>query len=291
MKNTATRQLFPYEADDSHRKPLSRSGNRLHGIIAEALDRDGVVILPPSSVEETLGIATAIGMFFDTIMLDPWYNKGFGGVQPDYMAYFLNVIRQSGKLADHVYYWGFPEIVAPFVERIPEPLKLTCWLTWYYKNNPSVIRGWRSSQNACLHLSRPGATLHPERFLNEKQLALKEQGKLRYMPGPTSVLEDKSWDVVEEPLLVGFVGRKEQTGHPSQKPQKVYDHLLQMTMSEKGVLLDPMAGSGTAGAVAQHRGFRAILCDRSEEYTQLMEKRLGIGRLSIAREVAALLEF
>ena len=170
------------------------------------------------------------------------------------------------------------------------PLKLTCWLTWYYKNNPSVIRGWRSSQNACLHLSRPEAVLHPERFLNDKQLALKERGKLRYMPGPTSVLEDKLWDVIEQPLLVGFVGRNEQTGHPSQKPQKVYDHLLQMSMSENGIVLDPMGGSGTSGVVAQHRGFKAILCDRSDEYTQIMEKRLGIGRLSVAREIAALLE-
>jgi len=109
------------------------------------------------------------------------------------------------------------------------------------------------------------------------------------MPGPTSVLEDSPADVVEEPLLVGFVGRKEQTGHPSQKPQRVYDHLLQMSMSEGGILLDPMAGSGTSGVVAKKRGFRAILCDKSEEYTQLMEKRLDTARLPIEREIAELL--
>jgi hypothetical protein len=181
-------------------------------------------------------------------MLDPWYNKGFGGMQEDYLAFFLDVIRHSGELSSHVYFWGFPEIVAPFVERIPTPLTLTCWLTWYYKNNPSVIRCWRSSQNACLHLSRTDGVLHPERFLNDKQLALQAQGKLRYMPGPTSVLDgnfDAPADVIEQALLVGFVGRKEQTGHPSQKPFKVYDQLLKMTMSHGGLLLDPMCGSGT----------------------------------------------
>lgn len=62
--------------------------------------------------------------------------------------FWLDVIRQSGLLSDHVYFWGFPEIVAPFVERIPEPLSLVSWLTWYDKNKPSVIRGWRSSQHA-----------------------------------------------------------------------------------------------------------------------------------------------
>lgn len=262
---------------------------RIQTFIDEALEKENVAVLPPLELKTTLRIVQALNLKFDTVMLDPWYNKGFGGFQDDYMSFFLDVIKQSGEISDHVYFWGFPEVVATFVERIPLPLKLTCWLTWYYKNNPSVIRGWRSSQNACLHLSRVNATLHPERFLNEKQLALKEKGKLRYMPGPTSVLEDTSTDVIEEPLLVGFVGRNEQTGHPSQKPAKVYDHLLQMAMSEAGLLLDPMAGSGTSGVVAKQRNFRAILCDGSEEYTLLIEKRLNLMRLPIEQEIASFL--
>lgn len=261
--------------------------------ISIALEQDGVALLPPQDVNKTLALVSLLDYHFDTTMLDPWYNKGFGGIQENYLPFFLDVIRQSGLISDHVYFWGFPEIVAPFVERIPQPLQLICWLTWYYKNNPSVIRGWRSSQNACLHVSNPGASMHPERFLNEKQLALKARGKLRYMPGPTSVLDggfDDLPDVIEQPLLVGFVGRKEQTGHPSQKPFKVYDQLLRMTVSDGGLILDPMSGSGTTGAVAQERKFKAILCDGSDEYTQLIEKRLGVNRLPIQDEIEQLLE-
>lgn len=263
---------------------------RIKNAIDEAIDRDGIAILPSQDVKRTLALVKRLGYHFDTAMLDPWYNKGFGGVQDGYLPFFLDVIRQSGDVSEHVYFWGFPEIVAPFVERIPKPLELVCWLTWYYKNNPSVIRGWRSSQNACLHMSRPGATLHPERFLNEKQLALKEKGKLRYMPGPTSVLDDSPTDVIEQSLLVGFVGRKEQTGHPSQKPFKVYDQLLKMSVSDGGLILDPMCGSGTAGAVAKERGLRAILCDGSDDYTKLVEKRLGIQRLDLENEISGLLD-
>lgn len=270
--------------------PILRGITGVKNAIDEALERDGVVILPPQDVKQTLTLMKLLGYYFDTTMLDPWYNKGFGGIQDDYLPFFLDVIRQSGNLAEHVYFWGFPEIVAPFVERIPKNLELVCWLTWYYKNNPSVIRGWRSSQNACLHLGKSGAVLYPERFLNEKQLALKEKGKLRYMPGPTSVLDDSPTDVIEQALLVGFVGRNEQTGHPSQKPFKVYDQLLQMTVSEQGLILDPMCGSGTAGAVAKERGFRAILCDGSDEYTKLVEKRLSVKRLNIAAKIASLLK-
>jgi site-specific DNA-methyltransferase (adenine-specific) len=235
-----------------------------------------------------MDLVSAAGIQIDATMLDPWYNKGVGGIQADYLRFWTDRISAAGKLSRHVFFWGFPEIVAPFVERIPESLKLVCWLTWYYKNNPSVIRGWRSSQNACLHLAREGAPLFPERFLNEKQLALKDKGKLRYMPGPTSVLEGQPDDVIEQALLVGFVGRKEQTGHPAQKPAAVFEKLFRMTVSDGGTVFDPMCGSGTSGETAKRLGFRAILCDLSEDYTRMVEKRLGIARLPIADEIAAL---
>ena len=37
-------------------------------------------------------------------------------------------------------------------------------------------------------------------------------------------------------------------------------------------------GSGTTGAVCRDLGRRAILCDASEEYTRMTEKRLGVKR-------------
>jgi site-specific DNA-methyltransferase (adenine-specific) len=177
----------------------------------------------------------------------------------------------AGHISQHVFLWGFPEIIAGFVERIPPPLSLVAWLTWYYKNSPSVIRGWRSSQNACLHLSRPGAKLFPEHFLNEAQREKLAQGKLRYMPGPTSV--------IEESLLCGFVGRNEQMGHPAQKPVAVFERIILMTTKENDVVLDPMSGAGTTGEAARRLGRRAILCDESEEYTRMSEERLAVARL------------
>lgn len=263
-------------------KPQRPANKHAVESIRNAIDQNGVVILPPMDVADSVALIASANLAVDCAMLDPWYNKGFGGIQDDYMPFFLNVIHSCGKFADHIYFWGFPEIIAPFVDKIEPPLALTCWLTWYYKNNPSVIRGWRSSQNACLHLSRPGSKLFPERFLNDKQKELAKKGKLRYMPGPTSVLDCTPTDVIEAPLLVGFVGKKEQTGHPSQKPFNVYDQILQMAVRENGLVFDPMAGSGTTGEVCKARGFRAILCDRSEEYTQIMEKRLGISRITLA---------
>jgi site-specific DNA-methyltransferase (adenine-specific) len=200
-------------------------------------------------------------------MFDPWYNKGFGGVREDYVPYICSILERLSDIADHTYFWGFPEIVALFVDKLPSKYKLTAWLTWYYKNNPSVIRGWRSAQMACLHLSREGATLYPEHFLNEAQLQKKAEGKLRYMPGPPSV--------IEAALLVGFVGRKEQTGHPSQKPVAVYAPLIEMVTKEGDLVFDPMCGSGTTGEACRKLNRRAVLSDHNPEYVQMVQERLG----------------
>lgn len=271
---------------------LKSTQDRLRSKIEAALNRDGVVILPPSDAVDLLRNLSGIGTTSVCTILDPWYNKGFGGVvdRDEYDKFISELLDVSSHLSAHVYLWGFPEIVARYVEDVPESLKLEAWLTWYYKNNPSVIRGWRSAQNACLHFRRADGVMHPEHFLNAKQLEKMREGKLRYMPGPTSVIDDqfsdedvieKIDDVIQESLMVGFVRKHEQTGHPSQKPISVYDRIIRMATVEGDVVVDPMAGSGTTGAACLALGRKAILCDSDPQYIAMMEKRLGLNCLSV----------
>jgi hypothetical protein len=238
----------------------------------EALQVHSVAVVRPLDVEDSLEFAANSQLDVKVTMLDPWYNKGIGGQRNDYVSYILRLLDLASEFSEHVFLWGFPEIVASFVDRLPTRLKLVAWLTWYYKNNPSVIRGWRSSQMACLHLAQEDHTLYPEHFLNEAQQEKKAAGKLRYMPGPTSVIESA--------LQIGFVGRQEQTGHKAQKPVAVYTPLIEMTTIEGDLIFDPMAGSGTTGMVARASGRQAILMDHSEEYTAIMEARLGVSRIA-----------
>lgn len=231
-----------------------------------------VSVLEPLDVEDSLSLARKSDLQFSVTMLDPWYNKGVGGVRDDYVDYIVHLLELSASVSPHTFLWGFPEIVALFIPRLPQSLSLNCWLTWYYKNNPSVIRGWRSAQMTCLHLTREDAVLYPQHFLNEKQLQKQAEGKLRYMPGPTSVIEN--------PLNIGFVRKNEQTGHPSQKPENVYEVLYRMTTTPSSLVLDPMCGAGTTGAVAYRLGFSCVLSDHNDEYIGLSERRLGIVRLS-----------
>ena len=201
-------------------------------------------------------------------ILDPWYNKGVGGQRSDYDAWLRSLVLEASRKTDHVFVWGFPEIVHRLLDELPEGFELNAWLTWYYKNCPSVIRGWRSAQNTCLHLQRHGARIYPEHFLNEAQLQKKAEGKLRYMPGPPSVFE--------APLSIGFVRRSEQTGHPSQKPIEVIDPLIRMSTVPGDLVLDPMAGSGSTGVACRLSGRDVILSDKDPTYIRIMEQRLQI---------------
>jgi DNA modification methylase len=44
---------------------------------------------------------------------------------------------------------------------------------------------------------------------------------------------------------------------------------------EEGTILDPFAGSGTTGVVAQKHNRNAILIEISEDYIQIAKKRIG----------------
>ena len=221
-----------------------------------------VDIRPAADVFDTLRTSEQVS----AVILDPWYNKGIGGTRTDYDKWLSDVVAAACSVAKHVFVWGFPEILALQIPRLPNGFALIAWLTWYYKNCPSVIRGWRSAQNACLHLAREDATLYPENFLNQEQLARWKSGKMRFVPGPPSVLE--------APLNVGFIGRNEQTGHPAQKPLAVIKPLILMSTREHDTVLDPMCGSGTTGEACLMLSRKAILCDNSEDYLSITEKRL-----------------
>lgn len=243
--------------------------------IIESINNTGIAILPPMDVKKSLSMLIENKITAKTSILDPWYNKGIGGVisEEDYDNFIRFLLNKSAQISEIIYLWGFPEVIGPYVRFAPKHFKMTAWLTWYYKNCPSVIRGWRSSQNACIQFTKEKTSLHPENFLNSEQQLRFEEGNMRFIPGPTSV--------IEAPLIVGFVGKNESTGHPSQKPESVFERIILMSTEKNDIIIDLMAGSGTTGSVALKKNRKAILCDSNEEYICMIEKRLNLKRIEI----------
>ncbi|HQU42369.1 MAG: hypothetical protein B7Z73_12200, partial [Planctomycetia bacterium 21-64-5] len=103
-----------------------RNGNGAQTALFEEDARESVVcgaghkyltVLPPADVSDTL---QAIRSPVKVVMLDPWYNKGFGGVRDDYDEWLADVVAKSGKIAEHVYVWGFPEIIWRLLNNLPD---------------------------------------------------------------------------------------------------------------------------------------------------------------------------
>ncbi len=231
------------------------------------MPKNGIAVAPARDVFDTL---RSVKERAAAVVLDPWYNRGVGGTRADYDDWLGRVVEASFGAADHVFVWGFPDIVCRVLGRLPEGTELVAWLTWYYKNCPSVIRGWRPAQYSCLHLAEKGAAVYPEHFMTPEQAEKYRAGGMRYVPGPPSV--------IEAPLNIGFVGRGEQTGHPAQKPVKAIEPLVKMSSMEGDLIVDPMCGAGTTGVACAGLKRRAVLSDESKEYVKITKERLKSAR-------------
>jgi modification methylase len=80
-------------------------------------------------------------------------------------------------------------------------------------------------------------------------------------------------------IIEASTSNAESVGHPAQKPVAVYCRLLEIAGRQGGVLLDPLAGSGTAAVAAGLHGMRCIMIERDERYIELIKRRvLNTGR-------------
>ena len=67
----------------------------------------------------------------------------------------------------------------------------------------------------------------------------------------------------------------EKTGYPTQKPMAILKRVIQASSLPGDTVLDPFAGSGTAGEAAFRLGRRFILIDSSETALAVMAKRFA----------------
>jgi site-specific DNA-methyltransferase (adenine-specific) len=78
--------------------------------------------------------------------------------------------------------------------------------------------------------------------------------------------------------IVSPTGR-EKTGYPTQKPLGVLRRIVAASSAPGDWVLDPFAGSGTAGAAALQLGRRSVLLDESPEAIAVMRRRLPAHRV------------
>lgn len=80
------------------------------------------------------------------------------------------------------------------------------------------------------------------------------------------ISEIEDWDFV----LPGT----EKCGHPTQKPLALAEQMIRLMCPEKGLVLDPFAGSGTTAIAANRCQRNSFVIERDEKFFKIMKKRI-----------------
>lgn len=75
-------------------------------------------------------------------------------------------------------------------------------------------------------------------------------------------------------MLQGNMKNKEHRIHPTQKPVKLYEWLLQNYAKEGDKILDTHLGSGSSAIAAHYGGFDFVGCELDEDYFKAAKQRI-----------------
>jgi site-specific DNA-methyltransferase (adenine-specific) len=79
------------------------------------------------------------------------------------------------------------------------------------------------------------------------------------------------------PLSVITIRKPNTKGHPTEKPEELYEWLLRRYVPENGTVLDPTAGSFNSCFVADRLGYTAIGIEKEESFFEKAAKKLTEG--------------
>lgn len=235
------------------------------------------------------------------VLCDPPYNigKDFGGngsdKQPmdtylkwcdEWIQECLRVLKPNGTM----FIYGFSEILALILARIPMNIHRR-WLVWHYTNkNVASLNFWQRSHESILVLWKSEKIFNKDDVREPytdsfiQNAAGKERastsgrfsdGKTRttYKAHPNGALPR---DVIKVPALAGGAGKKERVkGHPTQKPLALCERLIKSCKQQDGYVLVPFAGSGSECVAAKNLGLDFIGIELNEEYVKLIHERIS----------------
>jgi site-specific DNA-methyltransferase (adenine-specific) len=234
------------------------------------------------------------------IIADPPYNigKDFGNdsdKQPmdEYLAWSEKWIKECIRILKPngtMFIYGFSEILALLVSKIPYDINRR-WIIWHYTNkNVASLHFWQRSHESILVLWKKDKVFHrddireayTEGFLNGAAGRERTATKGRFSKGektttytahPNGALPR---DVIKIPALAGGAGMKERVNHPTQKPIALCEKLLRSCKqpATEGYVLVPFAGSGSECVAAKKMGLPFVGIELNEEYVKLIHERL-----------------
>ena len=228
----------------------------------------------------------------DLLIADPPYNlsKDYSGArfsrmpEADYAAWtarWLDLCLPLLKPGASVYVccdWRSGLVIGPLLE---ERLKLRNRITWQREKGRGARANWKSAmEDIWFATVSEDYCFHPERVRQRRRvLAPYREGGV-----------PKDWEQTEagrfrntapsnfwDDITVPFWSMRENTPHPTQKPEKLLAKLILASSEPGDLILDPFLGSGSSAAAAKKLGRRFVGIEENGRYCAWALKRLELA--------------
>ena len=233
--------------------------------------------------------------FADMLFVDPPYNmnKVFGKASfkrmgiDDYenwvRSWFSKVITKL-KPSASIYVCGDWRSSSALFRVLSDYVKIRNRITWEREKGRGAKANWKNTSEDIWF-----ATMSNEYFFDVDAVKLKKKviAPYKYDNGkPKDWAEERDGNFrITHPsnlwtdLTVPFWSMRENTGHPTQKPEKLVAKTILASSSPNDVILDPFLGSGTTSVVAKKLGRRYVGIEIDKYYACLAEKRLELAEI------------
>lgn len=154
------------------------------------------------------------------------------------------------------------------------------WIIWYYTFGQSQRKKFNRAHTHILYFTKS-----KERFtFNDRDVRVPSARQLIYKDKRANPLGKIPDDVWQFSRVCGTF--KERLGkHPCQMPESLLERIIHVSSNEGDIVLDPFGGTGTTAAVAKKLRRHFVTMEISEEYYNLILKRLDGKVAEIKRNV------
>ena len=229
--------------------------------------------------------------FADLIIIDPPYNltKNFGGrvfnernadAYDEFLESWVPAVCSKLKPNGSLYICGDWKCTASLQRAVEKHLTILNRITWQREKGRGAKANWKNSMEDIWF-----AVKNPEKYtFNIDDVMMKRRVLAPYRTDG----KPKDWQETEagnfrlthpsnfwDDISVPFWSMKENTDHPTQKPEKLYAKLILASSREGDMVFEPFSGSGTACVTAKKLGRKWCGIEINEEYCLWAEKRLA----------------
>jgi DNA modification methylase len=152
------------------------------------------------------------------------------------------------------------------------------------KNNPVGFldanrRPLRSHENILIFSKIfKGSTYNPQMIEGKMHTVAKGGNRARHYSMPTRIMPARKTNLYHPRSILRFKNRSSSKSlHPTQKPIDLMKWLVLTYSHRNDTILEPFAGSGSTLVAAAYHGRQAIGIEQSEEYCEIIAKRLERG--------------